>query len=294
MTLNPNQREQATVQGQIDLGYNFNVFSGIVAVAETATLVPGDAVKLSDVAGPMLQFLLCTADNDNIFGYVTRNIKDQSVSAGNYVEIAASGSVVYMTAGAAIARGAKLESDVSAAKVITASSNPVIGIALDKAAADGDLIRVLVLAPGSAFAGSFTTLAASGNTTVGGTLAVTGATTLTGATGMQVATAKQLGSTAAVVVTPGATPAINATLGKVFTVVPAENEAFTTTGGIVGQEIILQVTTSGTSSYNLTFGTGFGANAGTLATGTADAKVFVIKFIHNGTSFVEVSRTAAM
>lgn len=289
-----NQREQSTVQGQLDLAYNYNVVSGVIALTETAVGAPGMAVKLADVAGPVMQFLLATADNDNVFGYITRNIKDAPVAAGDYIEVAASGSVMYMTAGAAIARGAKVESDVSAVKVITASSNPVFGIALDKAAADGDLIRVLILAPGSAVAGTFTTLSASGNATVGGTLAVTGATTLTGALGAQVATAKQLGSTAAVVVTPGATPAIDATAGKVFTVVPAQNEAFTISGGIVGQEIVLQVTTSGTTSYNLTFGTGFGANAGTLATGTTTAKVFVIRFMHNGTNFVELSRTAAM
>ena len=106
--------------------------------------------------------------------------------------------------------------------------------------------------------------------------------------------ATTIGSGAAVALTPGATPAIDATLGKIFTITPAQHEAFTTTGGVVGQEITIVVTTSGTNSYNLTFNTGFGANASTLATGATTAKTFVIRFIHNGTSFVEIGRTAAM
>ena len=131
--------------------------------------------------------------------------------------------------------------------------------------------------------------AISGAVTIGSTLGVTGVGTFSGKL-----VAKTIGSGAAVALTPGATPAIDATLGKVFTMVPAQNQAFTTTGGVVGQEMILKVVTSGTNSYNLTFGTGFGANASTLATGATTAKTFVMKFVHDGTSFIEVSRTAAM
>ena len=123
--------------------------------------------------------------------------------------------------------------------------------------------------------------------------AFTGAVTAATAAIAGALTAKVIGGTAAVVLTPGATPAINAALGKVFTVVPAQNEALTVSGGIVGQELFLKVVTSGTDSYDLTFGTGFGANAGTLATGTSTAKTFVVHFLHDGTNFIEVNRTAA-
>ena len=124
--------------------------------------------------------------------------------------------------------------------------------------------------------------------------ALSGALTAASAAIAGTLTAKVVGSAAAVALTPGATPAINATLGKIFTMTPAQNQAFTVTGGIVGQELLLKILTSGTNSYDLTFGSGFGANGGTLATGTADAKTFVARFVHDGTSFVEVGRTAAM
>ena len=148
MSQNPNQRLQNTEQGQVDLLINPAIIAGQIAAAEGADLVPGSPVKLSDVVGAVPQFLLATADTDAIFGYVVRNIKDATVSALGYVEVAYDGSVMYMTAGAAIARGARVEADVSAIKVITAAGvNPVAGIALDKATADGDLIRILILTP---------------------------------------------------------------------------------------------------------------------------------------------------
>ncbi len=65
------------------------------------------------------------------------------------------------------------------------------------------------------------------------------------------------------------------------TVPPASCEAFT---------IIL---TSGTSSFVITFGSGF-KPVGTLATGTTTARVFVIHWISNGTVLYEAGRTTAM
>lgn len=59
------------------------------------------------------------------------------------------------------------------------------------------------------------------------------------------------------------------------------------------QEFSLIITTSGVSSFTITFGTNF-KTTGTLATGTVSGKVFVIKFVCNGTTCIEVSRTAAM
>ena len=55
----------------------------------------------------------------------------------------------------------------------------------------------------------------------------------------------------------------------------------------------LVITTSGASSFVLTFGTAF-KTTGTLATGTVTAKVFTINFVYDGTNFNEVSRTTAM
>jgi hypothetical protein len=82
--------------------------------------------------------------------------------------------------------------------------------------------------------------------------------------------------------------------GSVVTVTPSGACAFNASGGIAGARMHFIVTTSGTSSFVLTFGTNF-KSAGTLATGTVTAKVFVVSFIcKDGTLWIETGRTAAM
>lgn len=93
--------------------------------------------------------------------------------------------------------------------------------------------------------------------------------------------------------TAGATVSINASDASVFTLTPAQDEAITISGGLDGQRVSLIVTTSGTTSHTLTFGTGF-KTTGTLATGVADAKVFTLDLVCNDDTFYETSRTTAM
>ena len=76
-------------------------------------------------------------------------------------------------------------------------------------------------------------------------------------------------------------------------VTPTASATFTTTVPAAGTECTLIILTSGTSSYTITFGTGFKAT-GTLATGTTSARVFVIHWISDGTNLYEAGRTAAM
>lgn len=92
--------------------------------------------------------------------------------------------------------------------------------------------------------------------------------------------------------TAGANVAIDASAASLFTLTPGEDETLTVSGGVAGEYITLRVLTSGTTSRTLTFGTGF-KSTGTLATGTTSAKKFVLRFVHDGTEFCEVSRTAA-
>jgi len=79
------------------------------------------------------------------------------------------------------------------------------------------------------------------------------------------------------------------------TLTPAQAETIpaVTTNAVKGGIYTLKITTSGSSSYTLTFSTNFKVT-GTLATGTASGKVFVVTFFFDGTTFNEVSRTAAM
>jgi hypothetical protein len=76
-------------------------------------------------------------------------------------------------------------------------------------------------------------------------------------------------------------------------VTPNANATFTTTVPSAGLRCQLYILTSGTSSYTITFGTGF-RTTGTLATGTTTARYFMLSFISDGTVLVETSRTAAM
>lgn len=74
---------------------------------------------------------------------------------------------------------------------------------------------------------------------------------------------------------------------------PNSTRTLTTTIAPAGQTRQLIILTSGTTSYTLTFGTGF-KTIGTLATGTTSARRFILNFISDGTYMIEVSRTAAI
>jgi hypothetical protein len=80
----------------------------------------------------------------------------------------------------------------------------------------------------------------------------------------------------------------------VWQITPTASQSLTfAPDGLPGQIYILKVVTSGTSTYTLTFSTGF-KTTGTLATGTSDAKVFTVSFISDGQQLNELARTAAM
>ena len=109
---------------------------------------------------------------------------------------------------------------------------------------------------------------------VTGKLLVAGSKTLTAASTVSFA---PTASTSVFLLTPGEAETINAV----------------TTNAIAGRVYYLRILTSGTTSRTLTFSTNF-KTTGTLATGTTDAKTFVISFLFDGTNFCEVSRTTAM
>lgn len=158
MTLNINQFAQTTVQGELDLESNGgNVVSCQVDAAQSTALVAGQAVKLATTAGGVPKVIALAANTDAPFGFVVRNLKDQSFPAGAAVEIALFGSIMHMTAGGAIARGASVEVSNAAIKVVTSGgTNPVCGFAYGSALADGDLLRVYVQAPFAAVDASLT------------------------------------------------------------------------------------------------------------------------------------------
>lgn len=144
MTQTSNQFAMSAEKGQLTLDPNWATLNTQVSVNEAGTLVAGQAVTIEDAAGAQIPVEAATATTDAIFGFVTYNVRTDSYSAEDQVKIAKNGDVMWMEAGAAIARGADLEAVITGQKVQTQATGTTIGTALDKAAADGDLIRVLI------------------------------------------------------------------------------------------------------------------------------------------------------
>lgn len=118
------------------------------ATIGSGVIKTGQAVKLVDSAGGVPKVLPVANVAEDVFGFVVRNLKLEEYKAGDKLEIAIEGTALYMEAGAAIARGAQVQVQVSGEKVVThTSTNPIAGYAFDKALADGDLIRVIIKAP---------------------------------------------------------------------------------------------------------------------------------------------------
>lgn len=74
---------------------------------------------------------------------------------------------------------------------------------------------------------------------------------------------------------------------------PTSSQTYTATVPPAGEERTIVLLTSGTSSYTITFGSGF-KTTGTLATGSTSARRFIVKFISDGTNLIETSRTTAI
>lgn len=89
------------------------------------------------------------------------------------------------------------------------------------------------------------------------------------------------------------TVSLDPTLGSVFTITPTNNVTLNAASAPAGAVVYVVVTTSGTSSYNITPTTNF-KSTGALATGTDSAKVFTLTFVGDGTNLNEVARTTAM
>lgn len=146
MTLQINQFSQTTVKGVLDLAYNPNTIPCRVKSDEATALIPGQAVKLSDVAGGSPVVTAVAADTDDIFGVVAYNQIKADFPANAAVEISAQSNVIYMESSAAIARGAKVMYVVTGQLVATATAGKsIVGIALDKATAANQLVRVYLL-----------------------------------------------------------------------------------------------------------------------------------------------------
>lgn len=149
-TQNQNQLTPSVVLGQVSMVVNPTIISVRLNPASTAYFQAGTAVKYIDgVDGDILVDAVSGATDGPVAGVIIYNARNSKPVKGQMVEIAQAGSFVWLEASAAIARGA----NVSSAPGVSGTTDPqvttdttsthfITGVAVDKAAAEGDLIRV--------------------------------------------------------------------------------------------------------------------------------------------------------
>lgn len=151
--LNPNQFAQSNVLGAIDLRFPYNSVSVQIDVSQASALYAGDAVKIVDSADGVPKVVGCSANADEVMGFINFDIKTKSFVAGSMAEISMGGNVMYLYATGAIARGVQVQLDLltgghGGVKTITGSSGAdIVGWAYDKSTASGQLIRVFLKTP---------------------------------------------------------------------------------------------------------------------------------------------------
>jgi hypothetical protein len=150
MALQQNQFTLQPIQGMLDLKFDPSTVAVEIDLSSAGDLVAGQAVKMVDSAGGVPKVVECALDADDVWGFLNYDIKTQLYQPGDAAEVSFfKGNVMYMTASAAIARNAKVAIVVASDKVVTATVGMrIVGRAYDKAAADGDLIRVVIDLPG--------------------------------------------------------------------------------------------------------------------------------------------------
>jgi hypothetical protein len=148
-TQSQNAFAQSNQVGALDLRFNGNTVAVQIDATETAELVPGQAVKMYDSTGGVPKVVACSADDDEVLGFINYNQKDVSYGAGDACEISMKGNVMWLYATAAIARGAQVVVDLTTkggVAPLSAGGSRIVGWAIDKAAI-GTLIRVMIETP---------------------------------------------------------------------------------------------------------------------------------------------------
>lgn len=145
MALNQNQFAMATLTGTKVSGVNV-ITCEFYSASASDTIAAGEAVILSSTTnGLVTKVAKGTGATDLYIGVVLTNPLKESFAVGDRVEIALTSTIVMMTVSAAVTAGAKLQYAYDTGKVATATgSNTVIGLAMENATADAQIIRVFV------------------------------------------------------------------------------------------------------------------------------------------------------
>lgn len=147
--VNQNQFEQLPLKGTLDLAINSTrVISGVVSANQATALVPGQRVKLDTTAQIFTPSFIAAGDNEAAIGVVVYNSRNaSSLTAGRPCEVAgAFGPVMWMEAGSTFAAQATVYQTGTTVDA-TNTSHKKAGIALDGAAAIGDLCKVIIIEP---------------------------------------------------------------------------------------------------------------------------------------------------
>lgn len=146
-----NAFSQASQLGMLDQYFDYNTVPVMVDVSQATPLFAGCAVKIVDSAGGIPKVVACSANSDEVFGFVNYDQKSISFAAGQTCEISQAGNVLYLYATGAIARGVQVSLDLTTNGGVRAASghtgDDIVGWAFDKAVAAGALFRVRVSVP---------------------------------------------------------------------------------------------------------------------------------------------------
>lgn len=158
MSVNLNDFSISPAVGDVDLAHSTgeSIISVRFGYEETAgDIEAGEGVILSDLGAndtPGAPIVAIRASEIvPIYGVKIRNTKKAKVEGGEVFEIAKKGAVVRFKAAAAIARGAAVTLTLATpGQVKAVSTKTPLGITLDKAAAEGDIVRVELTCDGIA------------------------------------------------------------------------------------------------------------------------------------------------
>jgi len=143
-----NQLAQNSMVGVVDMRVgSTNIISCQVDSSVTTQIYPGQAVKIvAATTGGIPKVAPCTANADSAIGFAVFNVKDVQYTAGQNLEVAMFGSVVWCWATGAITQMARACLDYTYVGGVqaTGSTATVMGWALDGCSAAG-LIRVMIL-----------------------------------------------------------------------------------------------------------------------------------------------------
>lgn len=146
MALNQNQFAISTLKGTLDsAGSGASLSCEFYSASPSATVGPGEMVSIASTpAVSVTRVQKGAAVTDKWLGCVLTNPLADSYGVGKKLEVALPGAVVMMEASALVTAGAELQYDPATGKVATKALGTKIGLALENAAGDGSLLRVLL------------------------------------------------------------------------------------------------------------------------------------------------------